>query len=972
MEQSPFARFRAPVLVGALAAASLAACDRDTSGPAVPAAVAAVAADSLRAAVGTEHSVAVRVTDAGGRGVGNVTVGWAVTAGGGAVKAASSATDSRGEARTAWTLGPRPGLHALQASVQGLTSVTLPAVASTGPPASVAATAALPGAAVAGSRISPEPAVVVHDAFGNPVTGVLVRFVVTVGGGSVAADTATTDAAGHARLAFWELGTAAGTNTLVATVAGLPSVTFSVAGSAGSPSRIVLPAAVQSAMVGTAVATPPGVTVRDAHDNPVPGLAVTFAPAPGSGSVTGGTQLTDAEGTARVGAWTLGTTAGTQTLQVTAGEVHATISATARSGPAASVEAAAGDGQSAEPGWPLMVAPSALVRDTYGNTVSGVAVTFAVTAGGGSISGGQQVTDNEGLATVGSWTLGIEPGMNTLSATVAGVTPAVFTAQGVADNPITLHVDAVQLNQGNQTREGTVGGVSGRAGVLRVLVRASQSNGYTPPVRVRLYQGGSLIREALIPASQAGVPTAPDIGNPAHTWNLALGASDLVPGLSVEAVVDPMNTIPVIEPGERRFPRGAGTVSLDIAPLHPMRIQFIPIHATAHNRTGSITTANMETFLEATRQWIPGSSIVAAVRSPYTTQLDLRQNSNWSTLLAEIQALRTAEGAVDEYYHGIVGDFPGIAYGGLAYRTSSPSSTFRSGLSYDRMPFSPGTIAHELGHNLGRMHAPCGDPGNVDPNYPHGTATLGAPGYDILRDVFRATTDLRDYMSYCTPRWTSDYTYAGVLQWRRADPLARPAALAMANSAAAAGSSARPGLLVFGRVDSRGATLEPAFVVEARSVLPDATGPNTLRGEAADGTELFRLSFAGVAVEDGDDPNERHFAFLVPLDAARIAALARVELVTPRGSATRTAAPAGAQLPAPVTPEVRLDAVAGNRVRVRWDHDRYPMALVRDPATGQVLAFARGGSALVAADAAALRDVEVILSDGVRSRTARR
>jgi hypothetical protein len=39
------------------------------------------------------------------------------------------------------------------------------------------------------------------------------------------------------------------------------------------------------------------------------------------------------------------------------------------------------------------------------------------------------------------------------------------------------------------------------------------------------------------------------------------------------------------------------------------------------------------------------------------------------------------------------------------------------------------------------------------------------------------------------------------------------------------------------------------------------------------------------------------------------------------------------------------------------------MALVRDPGTGAVLSFARGGDAVVTARAG---DVEVILSDGVR------
>src|SRR2546430_8544911 len=58
--------------------------------------------------------------------------------------------------------------------------------------------------------------------------------------------------------------------------------------------------------------------VHDGSGNPVAGVTVTFTPAAGSGSVTGGTQTTNASGIATVGSWTLNTTAGTNTLTATA------------------------------------------------------------------------------------------------------------------------------------------------------------------------------------------------------------------------------------------------------------------------------------------------------------------------------------------------------------------------------------------------------------------------------------------------------------------------------------------------------------------------------------------------------------------------------------------------------------------------------------------------------------------------------
>src|SRR2546426_9929504 len=53
-------------------------------------------------------------------------------------------------------------------------------------------------------------------------------------------------------------------------------------------------------------------SVKDANGNPVAEVAVTFTPAVGSGSVTGGTQTTNGSGIATVGGWTLSATAGSK------------------------------------------------------------------------------------------------------------------------------------------------------------------------------------------------------------------------------------------------------------------------------------------------------------------------------------------------------------------------------------------------------------------------------------------------------------------------------------------------------------------------------------------------------------------------------------------------------------------------------------------------------------------------------------
>jgi adhesin/invasin len=190
----------------------------------------------------------------------------------------------------------------------------------------------------------------------------------------------------------------------------------------------------QSRTVGAAVTVAPSVLVRDAFLNPAVGATVTFSVTGGGGQVTGGSAIVGATGIARVGSWTLGTTAGANQLTASIGILAPVqFAATGTPGGATQVVVSGGNNQSAVAGGAVGVAPSVSVQDQYGNGVTGVGVTFAVTAGGGNVTGPNQTSGVGGVATVGSWTLGAAAGPNTLSATATGVgTPAVITATGLS------------------------------------------------------------------------------------------------------------------------------------------------------------------------------------------------------------------------------------------------------------------------------------------------------------------------------------------------------------------------------------------------------------------------------------------------------------------------------------------------------------------------------------------------------------
>ena len=72
-----------------------------------------------------------------------------------------------------------------------------------------------------------------------------------------------------------------------------------------------------------------------------------------------------------------------------------------------------------------------LVLDQYGDPLAGATVTFAVTAGDGTLSVTTAATDADGRAST-TLTLGPQPGTNTVEATVDRLQPVIFTAVGRA------------------------------------------------------------------------------------------------------------------------------------------------------------------------------------------------------------------------------------------------------------------------------------------------------------------------------------------------------------------------------------------------------------------------------------------------------------------------------------------------------------------------------------------------------------
>ena len=167
-----------------------------------------------------------------------------------------------------------------------------------------------------------QPVVQLTDNGGRPAAtaGVVVTATILTGGATlVGTTTATTNASGAAVFTDLAIGGSLAVHQIEFSAPSLTSVTTNVATTPGLPAVVELTAgANQTALVNTAVSTPLAVRVRDADNNAVPNVTVTFSVTSGGGVLLGPTVTTGLTGLATLQRWTLGPTAGTNTVSVTA------------------------------------------------------------------------------------------------------------------------------------------------------------------------------------------------------------------------------------------------------------------------------------------------------------------------------------------------------------------------------------------------------------------------------------------------------------------------------------------------------------------------------------------------------------------------------------------------------------------------------------------------------------------------------
>ncbi len=187
----------------------------------------------------------------------------------------------------------------------------------------------------------------------------------------------------------------------------------------------------QEGLPGKALADPFIVEVKDESGSVFEGVPVAFAVTAGGGTLAKRSTTTDSNGRAE-SILALGENPGTNTVRVTAEAIAQPEIFTAEGiRVPRELSRISGYDQEGFPGDTLSCPLVVEVKDQFDKPLQNVQVTFAVIAGGGTLTVTSATTDSNGRAK-SELTLGPIAGTNTVTATASGIEQSeIFSAEGV-------------------------------------------------------------------------------------------------------------------------------------------------------------------------------------------------------------------------------------------------------------------------------------------------------------------------------------------------------------------------------------------------------------------------------------------------------------------------------------------------------------------------------------------------------------
>ncbi len=419
------------------------------------------------------------------------------------------------------------------------------------------------------------------------------------------------------------------------------------------------------------------------------------------------------------------------------------------------------------------------------------------------------------------------------------------------------------LIQATQSLKHPVPLVAGEDALLRVFVSQDTDADVTMPlVRATFYMDDATVFAIDIPGESVLVPRQIDEGDLSASANATVPGNVLVPGLEMVVEIDPDGET---DPSLGIFGRlpATGRTVLDVNELPPVKLTMIPFLWTEepdHSIVMQVEglTGDSDLF-RYTRDLLPVKDIDLVIHDPVSISVDPSWE-NREEVFRITTMISTMEGA-SGLYMGVLRDGGGVA---------------RVGENMSISALDEFSIAHEIGHNFNLSHAPCGGAGDPDPDFPQTDGSIGNVGYDYLDEVL-VSPDTSDLMTYCHPKWISDYHFSKAMGYRLSQA-------ARSQAAEAAVTSSQRSLLLWGGIDRFGdLILEPAFIIEAIPSISRLDGPYRITGEDTDGRTLFEFSFGMAEIADSEGGS---FASVVPMRPDWTDRLDRITFSGPEGVVT--------------------------------------------------------------------------------------
>lgn len=253
--------------------------------------------------------------------------------------------------------------------------------------------------------------------------------------------------------------------------------------------------------------------------------------------------------------------------------------------------------------------------------------------------------------------------------------------------------------------------------------------------------------------------------------------------VTLQAEVNPAHTI-----AEDSYTNNTSGRTVAFQAADPLCVVMVRVHL--HPQTASIYDPGFWDIVEMTRRIYPISELrvfQGGVVEPWFHLFgDWTLPGDFGYVLSKLWDYDNwhsdPAGCPTTHYWGMVHPSHLAGRWGMAYVDGDEGSgvmdvnkNFTSSYPYWMYPLGGYTMAHELGHNLGRRHVNCtgseASGGEIDNGYPYPTCQI-APntpsgyyglawpiGYAVGQPKIVAPTEATPLMSYGWPQWIDDYTY---------------------------------------------------------------------------------------------------------------------------------------------------------------------------------------------------------------------